>query len=334
LATTDGDLPLLHHTHARNEPYSVMFHSVVDPLFARCRALSEEVDQITLVFDKGNNSEVNLDLVEQGALHFVGSLVATQHEDLMAIEREQMRRLDRSKLPAVWAYRTEKKVFGRNRTVLTFNQQLFNAQRKTLNLEINKRKRKLEKLQDKLQRTRPEDRGNKPTVDGVEKNVKEILRGRHMKDLFSAQVTKTQQAYPACASSSERTNIRIRGKLIGKRAIISADYKIGRHIVEFEQNGAARAEYGKRLLPALAAALTTDFGKGFDAKNLWHMRRFFLAFPILDAVRRELSWTHYRTLLRVETDQARQWYMNETANRNWTIRALERQLCTLYRQLS
>ena len=107
-------------------------------------------------------------------------------------------------------------------------------------------------------------------------------------------------------------------------------WEIGRHIVEFEQKGAARAEYGKRLLPALAAALTTDFGKGFDATNLWHMRRFFLAFPILDAVRRELSWTHYRTLLRVETDQARQWYMNEAANQNWTTRALERQLGTLY----
>jgi hypothetical protein len=106
-------------------------------------------------------------------------------------------------------------------------------------------------------------------------------------------------------------------------------WEIGRHIVEFEQNGAARAEYGKRLLPALAAALTTDFGKGFDATNLWHMRRFFLAFPILDAVRRELSWTHYRTLLRVETDQVRQWYMNEAANQNWTTRALERQLGTL-----
>jgi DUF1016 N-terminal domain len=97
-------------------------------------------------------------------------------------------------------------------------------------------------------------------------------------------------------------------------------WEIGRHIVEFEQNGTARAEYGTRLLPALAAALTTDFGKGFDATNLWHMRRFFLAFPILDAVRRELSWTHYRTLLRVETDQALQWYMNEAADQNWTTR--------------
>jgi len=107
-------------------------------------------------------------------------------------------------------------------------------------------------------------------------------------------------------------------------------WEIGRHIVEFEQDGAGRAEYGKRLLPNLAKTLTTEFGKGFDTTNLRHMRGFFIAFPIRDAVRRELSWTHYRTLLRVENDAAREWYMNETANQNWTTRALERQIGTLY----
>jgi hypothetical protein len=73
-----------------------------------------------------------------------------------------------------------------------------------------------------------------------------------------------------------------------------------------------------------------QFGKGFDSTNLRHMRGVFLAFPIRDAMRRELSWTHYRTLLRVETDQARQWYMNEAANQDWTTRALDRQLGALY----
>ncbi len=107
-------------------------------------------------------------------------------------------------------------------------------------------------------------------------------------------------------------------------------WEIGRHIVEFEQGGAGRAEYGKRLLPTLAETLTAEFGKGFDTTNLRHMRGFFVAFPIRDAVRRELSWTHYRTLLRVENDEARRWYMNETANQGWTTRALERQIGTLY----
>ena len=107
-------------------------------------------------------------------------------------------------------------------------------------------------------------------------------------------------------------------------------WEIGRHIVEFEQKGTGRAEYGKRLLPTLAKTLTVEFGKGFDASNLRYMRLFYQAFPICDALRHELSWTHYRTLLRVESDAARQWYMNETANQNWTTRALERQIGTLY----
>ncbi len=107
-------------------------------------------------------------------------------------------------------------------------------------------------------------------------------------------------------------------------------WEIGRHIVEFEQGGATRAEYGKRLLPRLAESLTAEFGRGFDERNLRNMRAFFQDFPIWNAVRTELSWTHYRTLLRVEDEQARRWYMDETAVQNWSSRALERQIGTLY----
>src|SRR5260370_13417272 len=107
-------------------------------------------------------------------------------------------------------------------------------------------------------------------------------------------------------------------------------WEIGRHIVEFEQGGSARAEYGARLLQTLASSLAAEFGRGFDASNLRHMRVFYQAFPIRDALRHELSWTHYRTLLRVESDSARQWYMNEAAGQGWTTRSLERQISTLY----
>ena len=107
-------------------------------------------------------------------------------------------------------------------------------------------------------------------------------------------------------------------------------WNMGRHIIEYEQAGTARAEYGKQLLPTLAKALTAEFGKGFDASNLRYMRLFYQAFPNCDALRHELSWTHYRTLLRVDSEHARQWYMNETATLNWSTRALERQIGTLY----
>jgi predicted nuclease of restriction endonuclease-like (RecB) superfamily len=106
-------------------------------------------------------------------------------------------------------------------------------------------------------------------------------------------------------------------------------WEIGRHIVEFEQGGSARAEYGTGLLQTLASSLA-EFGRGFDVSNLRHMRVFYQAFPIRDALRPELSWTHYRTLLRVESDSARQWYMNEAAGQGWTTRSLERQISTLY----
>jgi predicted nuclease of restriction endonuclease-like (RecB) superfamily len=111
---------------------------------------------------------------------------------------------------------------------------------------------------------------------------------------------------------------------------VQTSWAVGRHIVEFEQGGASRAAYGKRLLADLAASLTAEFGKGFDASNLRYMRLFYQAFPIRDALRHELSWTHYRSLLRLEDSAARTWYMNESADQNWSSRALDRQIGTLY----
>ena len=105
---------------------------------------------------------------------------------------------------------------------------------------------------------------------------------------------------------------------------------IGRHVVEFEQGGEARAAYGSMLIPRLAQALTREFGKGFDDRNLRNMRAFYQAFPIWNAVRTELSWTHYRALLRVTDERARQWYVTEAAAQNWSARALDRQIGTLY----
>ncbi len=83
------------------------------------------------------------------------------------------------------------------------------------------------------------------------------------------------------------------------------------------------------MLATLADALTHEFGKGFDASNLRYMRLFYLNFPICDALRHELSWTHYRLLLRVDSPEARQWYLEEAALQNWSTRVLERQIATL-----
>ena len=107
--------------------------------------------------------------------------------------------------------------------------------------------------------------------------------------------------------------------------MVVAYWYIGKEIVEEEQKGKARAAYGKKLLEMLSQRLSDEFGKGFDVSNLWNMRQFYQTYPILDAVRRELSWTHYRILMRIERPEARSFYEVECTSNNWSSRELERQ---------
>lgn len=125
-------------------------------------------------------------------------------------------------------------------------------------------------------------------------------------------------------------NARTQVKQTVNSAMVQAYWHIGRLIVEDEQQGKTRAEYGKAQLQQLSKQLTADFGKGFDITNLRNMRRFYQAFEKRDALRLELSWTHFRTLIRLDNAAARQWYMEEAVTQAWSARALERQIGTLY----
>lgn len=119
-------------------------------------------------------------------------------------------------------------------------------------------------------------------------------------------------------------------------AMVEAYWNIGRMIVAEEQQGKKRAEYGAFLIRDLSSRLMEEFGKGFTETNLRYFRQFYMTFPaatlaeIRHALRDELTWTHYRLLLRVEKSDARAWYMNEAAEENWSVRALERQINSLY----
>jgi predicted nuclease of restriction endonuclease-like (RecB) superfamily len=105
--------------------------------------------------------------------------------------------------------------------------------------------------------------------------------------------------------------------------MVEAYWSIGKMI---EENIGERAEYGKGLLRYLSEQLTADFGKGFDERNLRNMRQFYRVFPIRDALRSELSWTHYRMIMKVENKNARAYYLEESAKGVWSTRQLERQI--------
>jgi predicted nuclease of restriction endonuclease-like (RecB) superfamily len=111
--------------------------------------------------------------------------------------------------------------------------------------------------------------------------------------------------------------------------LIETYRQIGKTIVEDEQQGNLRATYGKSVLKNLGKQLTLEFGKGFDDRNLNNMRAFYKAFPIWNALRSKLSWTHYRILSRIDSKDKRIFYLNESIVSNWNSRMLQRQINSL-----
>lgn len=111
--------------------------------------------------------------------------------------------------------------------------------------------------------------------------------------------------------------------------MVEAYWNIGKIIIE-EQGGSEKAEYGAGLLKELSRQMTQDFGKGFTVANLKNMRQFYLTFPNGYALRSELSWTHYRLLMRVENETARNFYMEEAVKSQWSTRQLERQINSFF----
>ncbi|MDO4159689.1 MAG: PDDEXK nuclease domain-containing protein [Prevotellaceae bacterium] len=111
---------------------------------------------------------------------------------------------------------------------------------------------------------------------------------------------------------------------------VNAYWQVGKYIVEYEQRGKARAEYGKGVISSLSKRLMAEYGGGFTVTNLKIMRQFYLSYPKGHALRDQLSWTHWRALLTVQNDEARNYYINECVAENWSTRQLERQINTLY----
>jgi predicted nuclease of restriction endonuclease-like (RecB) superfamily len=108
-------------------------------------------------------------------------------------------------------------------------------------------------------------------------------------------------------------------------ALVETYWNIGKHIVEFEQNGNVRAKYGDKLLVNLSKDLTLSLGKGYSRSNLFNMRLFYTRFPIFQAVPGKLSWTHLLEIIGIDNELERNFYIAETINNNWSYRELERQ---------
>ena len=113
-------------------------------------------------------------------------------------------------------------------------------------------------------------------------------------------------------------------------ALLLTYWNIGKRIIEVEQDGKQRADYGKQLIKVLSDVLTKEFGKGFSERNLADFYNFFPDEQILQTRLQNLTWSHFRNLLRVPDENARLWYMNESAKEGWSSRTLDRNIATQY----
>jgi predicted nuclease of restriction endonuclease-like (RecB) superfamily len=115
--------------------------------------------------------------------------------------------------------------------------------------------------------------------------------------------------------------------------MIETYWRIGQRIVEQEQKGKERAEYGTQLIEMLSAELTKSYGKGFSVRNLWLFKQFYLTFNDLEILHtrvQNLTWSHYRMALRVEDPVAARWYLQTASTEMWSVRTLDRNISTQY----
>jgi transposase len=196
LVSADFHIPLFHKVYAGNVNDSTEFCSITEELSTHYRQLAESCDHITLVFDKGNNSQEAFDSLQNTPFHFVGSLVPSQHSELLTISRKQFRTLTQLGLEGVEVFRAQKKVFGQPRTiVVTFNQNLYDGQLQGLTAHLVKARRKLRDLQTHLQRRRDGrvKGGKAPTLDSVKKQIHAICSAQFVEKILKTEVQQVRK---------------------------------------------------------------------------------------------------------------------------------------------
>lgn len=224
LVAHDFGIPLFHHTYAGNISDPTEFDAALDPMVTRLKKLGANLDDVTIVFDKGNNSEANFKRLEKAGLSFVGSLPPSQHKDLLKVPLTDFVGLPGRRLAGVTAYRTTKKVFGHNRTiVMTWNPRLHKGQEAALLTYLEKKTRALREIQQRLQRL-PQQRPAtqcKTTVDTVKRELQRLLTRKEVKQCIEYHIdtkdglpTLTYQVDPAAVQQ-------LRDHLYGRNLIVT-----------------------------------------------------------------------------------------------------------------
>lgn len=226
MTSSDFHVPLLHMVYGGNITDSTQFGSVIDELVNRYKHLTEACPNITVVFDKGNNSEANFEAFADTDMHFVGSLKLNQCPDLLKVRLNKYHPL--RGLEEVTAYRSCCQVFAEERTVLmTYNENLLAGQLQGIGRNILKGKKELQALQTQLKRWANGKirKGRKPTMEGTEKKVQRILHREYMNEIITTRISLSE-GFPTLQYQVKQTAIaRLSKTVLGKTLLFTDNDK-------------------------------------------------------------------------------------------------------------
>ena len=223
LVSVDFHVPLLWKVYPGQQHDSQTFAQVLNELTTRYQALARDCQSITLIFDKGNNSAGNQEILDASGFHFVGSLVPTHYLDLLAIPLKKFTALQDPRLQPTRVYRLPRKVWGRERTLLiTFSPELQRKQMRGIQQHLAKKRRALEELQAKLRRSqKPGAKGKGYTQPSLAKHVGQICSGQYMAQLLHVAVTGKGNQLQLTYRTDAAALARIEQQQLGKRILFT-----------------------------------------------------------------------------------------------------------------
>ncbi len=220
MVSADFGIPLFSHVYSGNQPDSVTFSDLIEPLAERYRRLATGAQHVTMVFDKGNNSADNIMELAETPYHFIGSLVPSQHADLLEIPLDQFTPLQEPRLEGVCAHRTKKNVYGEEYAiVITRSPGLLQGQLRGIEQHLKKKLHNTRSLQYKVRKSQlPGAKGKGYTRESLEKQCEKLAKGQYIHEFFRVFVEertgKRCVRYRIDGQAFEELKVRQLGKTI------------------------------------------------------------------------------------------------------------------------
>lgn len=244
LVSWDFHIPLFSKVYEGNQHDSVTFSGALDELVTRYQMFRQHCERITLVFDKGNNSEANIQALDGSPYHFIGSLVPSQHQDLLDIPLGKFRYLKEGMFRGVRVYRTEKEVFGSRRIVLvTRSQALLRGQVRGIQQHLSKKLRALAQLRLKVQNSQEPGWSGKPyTIEGIQKQLESIVSGQYLPEFLWAKVIHKRGRLVVEYGTDQESYRQLKRRVLGKRILFTSNPQLADEQILFGYRGQHHVE--------------------------------------------------------------------------------------------